>query len=45
MRDRIVDHTRDGQFLNVRIEIPEDDIVVVAGGAAYVDVDIGIICP
>lgn len=37
----LFDHTRDGQLLNVRIEIPEDDIVVVAGGAAYVDVDIG----
>jgi hypothetical protein len=36
----LFDHERDGQFLNVRIPIPKDDIVTM-GVASYVDVDIG----
>ena len=38
----LFNHDADGQLLNVRIPIAEDDIVVVAGGAAHVDVDVNI---
>lgn len=37
----LYDHDTDGQFLNVRIPIPVDDIVTDPSGGAHVDVDIG----